>query len=126
MTVDDNSNDLERHWKVENREAYASTVLTPDSERCVGCVYFKPVGKQPRAAGIAYWVVEDELANNLDEHLIETVLAWIEHDWPLDNIVTPLHTDNERGVKLADKLELRPGGPPRNDMVRYVWQRAPR
>jgi hypothetical protein len=84
----------------------------------------KPVRKKPRAVAMAYWVVEDELANDLDGHLIEALLDWIERDWPLDNVVIMLHTDNTRGIAIAKKLGLRPMALPANDHVRYVWQRG--
>ena len=124
MTVEDNRNDLERHWKeFEAREAYAYTVLTPDAERCVGCVYINPADGNPRAAEMAYWVVANELQNDLDEHLIQSVLGWIKDAWPLDLVVMPLHTENQRGIKIVEALTLQPSGPPKNDMVRYVWER---
>jgi RimJ/RimL family protein N-acetyltransferase len=123
-TVEDNRSDLARHGKeFDNREAYAFTVLSTDRKRCLGCVYMKPLNKHPRAVGIAYWVVEDELVNDLDEHLIKSLLEWFEKDWALDMAVFPLHTDNERGASIAKKLGLRQGGPPRKDMIRFVWQR---
>jgi RimJ/RimL family protein N-acetyltransferase len=124
MTVEDNRSDLERHGKeFENREAYAYTVLTPDRKRCLGCVYMKPLGKRPRAMMLAYWVVADELDSGLDKHLIESVLSWIESDWPLNMVVLPLHTDNTRGVEIAERLKLRKAGPPRGDIVRFMWFR---
>lgn len=123
-TVAANRKDLNRHWQeFENREAYAYTVLSPDRKRCLGCVYLKSVKGKPRTAGMAYWVIEEELAKGLDEHLVEAVLDWIERDWPLDHIVQPLQTANARGVAIAKKLGLRPGGPEKDGQIRYVWQR---
>ncbi len=125
MTVAANRADLERHKaEFDRREAYAYTVLSLDGTRCVGCVYLKPLGQsKPRAAMVAYWVVADELPNDLDHHLVEALLEWLGKEWPLDNVVLPLHTDNARGVLLARKLKLRSAGPPRDDHVRFVWQR---
>lgn len=124
MSVAENRSDLERHWKeFENREAYAYTVMTPDRKRCVGCVYLKPGGNRPRDAMLAFWVAEEELAGDLDKHLLEALVLWLERVWPLDTVTIPLHTDNGRGVKIAEDLKLRRLGAPKDDMVRFAWMR---
>jgi len=123
-TVKANRKDLQRHWKeFENREAYAYTVLSPNRQRCLGCVYLNPIKDKPRTARMAYWVIEEELTHDLDEHLVEAVLDWIKRDWPLDHIVQPLQTANARGVAIAKKLGLRPSGPEKDGQIQYVWQR---
>lgn len=103
-TLEDNRKDLARHLREhEERVAYAYTVLTPDGSACVGCIYLKPTDGGPRTARLAYWVVEPELATDLDRDLLATVLAWVESDWPLDAVVLRLHADNERGARVAEE-----------------------
>jgi len=126
FTTEGNREDLERHWmEFENREAYAYTVLTPDRSRCIGCIYLGPVESKPRAASLAYWVVADELTNDLDRHLLDTVLGWTESDWPFDEVILPTHTDNARGMMIAKERGL-DEGPRANDRVRFVWRRGER
>ncbi len=110
FTVDENRKDLERHWQeFVDREGYAYTVLTPDRTRCIGCIYLEPTGTRAsptNEAALAYWVIEDELATDLDGHLLAEVIAWIERDWSFDRVVIPTHIDNKRGVAVAARVAL--------------------
>jgi RimJ/RimL family protein N-acetyltransferase len=111
FTLEENRADLERHWKeFEAREAYAYTVLAPDRSRCVGCVYLRPLGHaapaELPATGLAYWVVEPEIASDLDVHLLESLLAWFQRDWPLETVAVAVHAENERGARIASRLGL--------------------
>lgn len=43
MTEDGNRAALQNHWaEFKNRKAYAYTVLSPDKDSCLGCVYLYP------------------------------------------------------------------------------------
>jgi len=106
FTVQENARDLQRHEReFVAREAYAYTVLSPDRTRCLGCVYLEPLpGGGERTVGLAYWVIESELAAQLDRHLLENLLPWFAERWPFDEVVLLNHLDNERGAELADSL----------------------
>jgi len=106
-TVEQNRKDLARHLsEFEAREAYAYTVLTPDRSECIGCIYMNASSDVPGGVNLAYWVVEKELATDLDRHLIASVIEWVETSWPFDTLVMRLHIDNERGIRIAQELGL--------------------
>ncbi|MBM3977465.1 MAG: GNAT family N-acetyltransferase [Planctomycetes bacterium] len=134
-TLEQNRADLERHWQeFQNREAYAYTVQSSDRSRCVGCVYInpsrspgkrsEPIDEQSTEASIDFWVIESELANGLDRHLLQSLLEWIERDWPFTKVHFPLHVENERGRVIAASLGLPPIVPsPRPQHEIHVWRR---
>lgn len=125
FTVSENRRDLVRHWnEFENREAYAYTVLTPDGSRCVGCIYVVPGGRGPRWARLAFWVVEDQLAHDLDLHLAVSVLGWFKERWPLDMVVLPVHSANERGARLLTDLGLSELESPVPQHRLFAWRRT--
>jgi RimJ/RimL family protein N-acetyltransferase len=130
MTVEENRADLERHEaEYAAREAYAYTVLTPDGARCVGCVYVNPAGSDeapgdPRHARIAFWVVEDELASDLDEHVVRTVLTWIDGRWPLDEVRFTVQRDDARTIALLGSLGLMQVVSSAPERLVFAWRRA--
>jgi len=127
FTLEENLGDLERHWQeFEDREGYAFTVLSLDRSQCLGCIYLEPADPNDRStrdAMLAYWVIEEELASELDRHLLAEVLAWIERDWLFEKVVVPTHVDNDRGVRLADELGLDSVPTGSATHVIHVWQR---
>jgi RimJ/RimL family protein N-acetyltransferase len=134
-TFEKNRADLERHWReFQDREAYAFTVQSSDRSRCVGCIYINPprrsgersgpLDEQSTEASIAFWVIESELANGLDRHVMQSLLDWIERDWPFTTVNFPLHVENERGRVIAAALGLPPVVPsPMSQHEIHVWRR---
>ena len=104
FTLAENRGDLERHLgEFERREAFAYTVLDAEGEESLGCIYLNPARGEERSAMLAMWIVESELESDLDEHLLRTVVTWLENDWPLDRLFVLLHVENERGARIARK-----------------------
>lgn len=108
-TVEDNRTDLERHWREHQaNEAYTYAVLTLDGSRSLGCVYLKPIPEddladRPRpAVRVSYWVIESQLANDLDWHLVRSLHDWLTQEWGFRTIVMPLHRANQRGRDIAE------------------------
>jgi hypothetical protein len=84
MTLDDNRGDLERHAAdFAARRGFTYTVLAPDSETVVGCVYIYPNKRGPGAA-VKSWVRAADAA--LDMPLWEAVSAWLDADWPFSEV----------------------------------------
>lgn len=109
FTLEENREDLERHWEeFETRQAYAYTVLTPDRKRCIGCIYLNPRDDEgwEQSADMALWVVEDQLASELDRHLLEALLTWFESDWDFSSVRWFIHEDNQRSLLIADETGL--------------------
>ena len=96
FTLAENHQDLSDHQdEFVRREAYAYTVLDPSRETCLGCVYLTPWHQD---AKLSFWVIDRELATNLETHLLETVLTWFDTAWPFDRVVLPFRASNPRGV----------------------------
>jgi RimJ/RimL family protein N-acetyltransferase len=133
FTLAENRDDLARHWQeFVDREAYAYTVLSPDGSRCVGCVYLEALpGGGPDDAAMAYWVIEPELATDLDRHLLEALGRWFEDAWPWKRVVLQNHRENARGHDVASALgwsaddgALALPAQDRPAQTLFVWERA--
>ncbi len=79
--------DLGWHQKeFQKRSSFAYTMMTPNEERCLGCVYVYP--SEEADADIFMWVRRDEY-ERLDVHLETAVREWIESDWPFNTVRYP-------------------------------------
>jgi len=85
MTLDDNRGDLERHAAdFAARRGFTYTVLAPDVDNVIGCVYIYPPA-DGGGASVRSWVRAADAA--LDRPLYEAVSTWLERDWPFDRVV---------------------------------------
>lgn len=85
MSAEANLADLRRHAdEFERRVAFAFTVLKPDSDDVIGCLYLNP-GESPGAVGAWSWVRAD--IADLDPVLRQAVRDWLSDAWPFDEIV---------------------------------------
>lgn len=90
LSLEQNLIDLGWHQKeFQRRSSFAYTVLTPDENQCLGCVYIDPSSKKGYDAEICMWVRQSELEGGLDGHLFSTVKEWMRKDWPFKNIAYP-------------------------------------
>lgn len=82
MTIEDNLRDCVSHLERSNSgRDFAYTVLLPDRDEVVGCVYFKPTRPpRPGTVDVRSWVTEEH--SNLDKPLYEAVTRWLAKDWP--------------------------------------------
>ena len=91
FTRAENLADLERHER-EHLEgvAFTFTVLDPDGDRCLGCVYLVPLTETvageslEHACRISFWVRASEPATDLARHLLDTLLEWLHEAWAFD------------------------------------------
>lgn len=85
MTPDENRADLTRHAaEFVAREAFTYTVLAPDSETVIGCLYIYP-GKRPGVdADVRSWVRAADA--DLDPALYRAVTDWLAASWPFERI----------------------------------------
>jgi hypothetical protein len=91
MTLQENLGDLERHARdFAERRGFTYTVLDEGTGGVIGCVYIYPArghgaGSQgQRRATVQSWVRADRAS--LDPAVHDAVLAWLERDWPFDQI----------------------------------------
>lgn len=131
FTLDDNFEDLTRHWKeFQDGIAYAYTVQDDARTHCVGCIYVNPIRERNLAVKtpacmLLFWVIEPELANDLDRHLLASCLDWFRTKWPFESVVIPIRRTNQRGLDLARTLGLREIESERQDSYAvFLWTRG--
>ena len=90
LTREDAVLDMEtEQGRFERRESFAYGVLTPDGTRERGCVYVRPATKPGYDATVALWVTQAEFDAGFDAELYEWVQAWVEEEWPFENVAYP-------------------------------------
>lgn len=126
MTRERNRADLTRHAReFDERTAYTYTVQDAARTRCVGCVYLDPPNAEPkeRRAELQLWVVDAEHERGGEAALLDAVIAWIERDWPIDEVWVRVGAEN---AALHDACRARFGAPdadePHGETL-FVWRR---
>jgi hypothetical protein len=86
MTLEENLADLERHARdFEAREGFTYSVLDPDDEDVVGCVYVYPDRTGEADAHVLSWVRASRA--ELDRPLWLAVSAWLASElWPFARV----------------------------------------
>ena len=84
LPIEENLADLHRHAdEFEGRIAFAFTVLRPEDDEVIGCVYFDPA-EVPGAVQVRSWVHAD--VAELDGVLRAAVRDWLATSWPFDSV----------------------------------------
>ena len=82
MTIEENLTDCVSHLeRSSSGTEFAYTVLLPDRDEVIGCVYMKPT--RPARSGaveVRSWVTAE--FSHLDKPLHEAVTKWLAEDWP--------------------------------------------
>lgn len=96
MSLDENRADLERHARdFAERSGFTYTVLEPDGDDVLGCVYIYPSPDDEHDADVRSWVRAD--VAELDGELYAAVSGWLADAWPF------------AAVDYAERLRSRPG-----------------
>jgi RimJ/RimL family protein N-acetyltransferase len=86
MSLDENLRDLEQHRaEFEERTAFAYSVLDPESDDVIGCVYVNPAPSGDGAI-VRTWVRASHA--QLDATLRDEIVDWLRRDWPLASVTT--------------------------------------
>jgi hypothetical protein len=81
MSLEANRADLERHARdFAERAGFTYTVLAPDGDDVLGCVYIYPSRDERHDADVRSWVRVD--VAELDLPLYSAVSRWLAEDWP--------------------------------------------
>lgn len=81
MSLEENRSDLERHARdYVRRTGFTYTVLAPDAEEVMGCVYIYPSRAERHDADVRSWVRAD--VAELDAQLHAAVSRWLAGEWP--------------------------------------------
>ncbi len=90
MTIEDNLEDLKWHEdEFDKNSSFAYTILNPERNQCIGCLYIYPLTSVHYDASVYYWVTDDVKKNGLEEDLKIFVEKWIEKSWPLQALAYP-------------------------------------
>ena len=104
FTIEDNEVDLQRHRREYTEgTAFAHTVLSPDRERCIGCIYLEPFDDQP-GCKLFWWLVDAHLP--MEPAFVERVVSWAAAWNP--PLVVPIRQTNTRALALMKGLGLQP------------------
>lgn len=104
FSLESNRADLRRHHdEFLRREAFAYTVLSPDREQCLGCVYLERC-TEIDGVQLAFWVIDDAL--DVEADLVTVVLQWVHQAWSIDRVLIPLREANTRGIEFARKCRF--------------------
>ena len=86
MSLEENLRDLEQHRaEFDLRTALAYSVLDPETDDVIGCVYVNPA-RSGDGAIVRTWVRASHA--HLDADLRSEVVAWLRGDWPLASVST--------------------------------------
>ncbi|HTI78447.1 MAG TPA: hypothetical protein VL634_25820 [Mycobacterium sp.] len=84
FSAEQNLDDLVEHAdEFKRRVAFAYSVLAPDSDDVIGCVYIDP-GDRDGSASVRSWVRAD--VAELDAPLRKAVRDWLTESWPFNDI----------------------------------------
>ena len=102
ITLEDNIRDLKRHeQEFISKEAFAYSVLTLKSDKCLGCLYIEPSLSKKYDCEVYLWVRDSMI--KLDEILYKEVKDWLKERWPFENVIFP-----GREITWKDWNYLRP------------------
>ncbi|MCG7551202.1 hypothetical protein [Pseudoalteromonas sp. Of7M-16] len=88
MTLDENIESLQVHKKeFESRLAFAYSVFNESKDKCLGSVYIDPSQSPSYDCEVYLWIRDDSI--DLDKVLYETVLIWLQEQWPFSRIAFP-------------------------------------
>lgn len=88
MTIEENYKDLEEHQlEFEKNEGFAYTILNPEEEFCIGCLYIYPFSHGIYDCRIYYWLIEE--ASALDNDLRSFIDKWLYSVFSLRNPAYP-------------------------------------
>ena len=85
MSLERNLADLSRHADhFTRRVGFTFTVLDPDDNDVIGCVYVYPTKSEEYDVTVQSWVRADRA--DLDTPLADAVAQWLATDWPWERL----------------------------------------
>jgi hypothetical protein len=92
FTLEQNRNDLAKKERCfEQRKSFTYTVVSPDEDRVLGCLYINK-GRGGPGAAVFMWVRQSSYDGGLDPVLESAVREWVKRDWPFEWVVYPGRT----------------------------------
>lgn len=119
FSVEDNLRDLELHEREHrDRVAFTYTVLTPQKDECLGCVYVTPLTHLVEAnadlladvpvdaAVVRFWITQPRLADALDERVLATLRRWFAEEWPFSTVSYCTREANIQQMQMMEAAGL--------------------
>ena len=126
ITPSEASRDLHSCWARFGRgEAFQFAALTHDRGKEIGCAYLTPTadGDDPYETALTMWTIESAVAQDLDRHLLEAMLEWIDEEWDFERVVYYVPRAYGRGLEVARAAGLREADrrPPQPRFACFGW-----
>lgn len=98
--LQENLEDLRNHQKEHiNRIAYTYTILNPDKNQCLGCIYVNPINRitpvtreesillHQRPAYVRFWVRESIRNTDNENIIMKAIIYWFKVNWKMNDIL---------------------------------------
>lgn len=125
FTVEDNLADLtDMATRTASATSHDYTVISPDGNECLGCVYVFPTSAaflakstvDPLAhldwhdvdAVVYFWARKSRADAGMSERLLTSLRAWFAGEWHLDNVVYAISTVFTHQLDLLNSTDLDP------------------
>ena len=90
LTLEENLIDLGWHQREFTLgHSFAYTVLSPESNKIIGCCYIYPSANPQYEVQVFYWIKENLLKDGLESELGITIKSWLEECWPFKRFDFP-------------------------------------
>ena len=90
LTLEENLIDLGWHQREFTLgHSFTYTVLSPESNKIIGCCYIYPSANPQYEVQVFYWIKENLLKDGLESELGITIKSWLEESWPFKRIDFP-------------------------------------
>ena len=119
FTLDENLNDLVRHSQEHvNNIAYTYTILNIERNRCLGCIYIKPVESitactseeqiklRTLNAALSFWVRESLQDSQIEQSIISFLMKWMKETWKFNELVFAANDFVPQQISLFKKNGL--------------------
>lgn len=103
------------------RRAFTFTLLAPDEQSCLGCLYIRPLlaflrrAQAPawlaarageRAAMVTFWLHERHQHGPLPDRLVQAAQAWLSETWRLEGYMYRVSPDERRSILALERAGL--------------------
>ncbi|WP_249999132.1 GNAT family N-acetyltransferase [Actinoplanes sp. M2I2] len=123
FTLEDDREQVARHQADhEARRAFTFTLLTPDRDASLGCLYLNPLRAFLQRAGadgktlarfpvncamVTFWLRQDQQDTGLTDAVAEAVDAWLTTAWPLETYLFRCLPAELGSRRALERLSLR-------------------
>jgi RimJ/RimL family protein N-acetyltransferase len=90
LTFEQDLIDLGWHQKeFQRRSSFAYTIMAPDENECLGCLYIFPSTNDVYDVEVYVWVRKSAYEKGLDPIVLDELQKWIKDKWPFNKVFYP-------------------------------------